>query len=127
MNEYEALVEKNVIIVLPKGINKKAIPLEFAFNIDRPFMIYGLPKKIQKYVKKNTKNILPKIKTKYTKIKALVQSPSVGEIMDVVETNEKPEFWFGEGIYVMSLGEALEYKKYFNSVFFIKRPDLFGR
>ena len=117
MDKYEALITNKVILVLPAGLNKEAIPLNFAFNINKPFVTYGLPKKIKSYIEKRA-TTLPKIKTKYPKIKALVQSPSVGVIIDVTTTNEKVKDWFKEGIYVMSLEEAIEYKKYFHSKFF---------
>lgn len=117
MDKYEALITNKVILVLPTGLNKKAIPLDFAFNVNKPFITYGLPKRVKSYIEKRA-TTLPKIKTKYPKIKALVQSPSVGVIIDVTTTNEKTKDWFKEGVYVMSLEEAIEYKKYFHSKFF---------
>ena len=68
--------------------------------------------------------LLPNIKTKYPKIKALVQSPVVGGIIDIGTAKEKINYWFEKGIYVMYLEEAKEYSKYFNVSFFTMDPTI---
>lgn len=117
MNGYEVLMTEKINLVLPEGLSKQTVPLELAINnSDKPFMTYGLPKDIKKFLKKKA-NVLSEIKTNYAKIQALVQSPVVGNIIDVGYSKEKPNTWIKEGIYVMSLEEAKEYSKIFNVSF----------
>lgn len=47
-----------------------------------------------------------------------MQSPITGMLIDVFNTKEKVKKWFSDGIYVMTLEEANEYRKYFISDFF---------
>ena len=115
MKKIYALITEKAVLVLPYKITEKAIPIEFAFNnTNVPFMAYGLPKNIKKYVEKNAKNIFPKIKTKY-KERAIVQSLPVGSIIDITNTKEKTSYWFKYGCYLMTLEEAEIYKNLFNS------------
>ena len=124
MNGYEVLMTEKINLVLPEGFAKNLVPLDFVIkNSPNPFITFGLPKKVKKYIEKNTK-FIPNIKTKYPKIKALVQSPTVGGIIDVGTTKEKINYWFEKGIYVMSLEEAKEYSKYFNASFFTIDPTI---
>lgn len=124
MNGYEVLMTEKINLVLPEGFTKDLVPLDFAIkNSQNPFITFGLPKKVKKYIEKNTK-FIPNIKTKYSKIKALVQSPVVGGIIDVGMSKEKINDWFEKGIYVMSLEEAKEYSKYFNVSFCTIDPTI---
>ena len=124
MNGYEVLMTEKINLVLPEGFAKNLVPLDFAIkNSQNPFITFGLPKKVKKYIEKNTK-FIPNIKTKYSKIKALVQSPVVGGIIDVGVSKEKINDWFEKGIYVMSLEEAKEYSKYFNVSFCTIDPTI---
>lgn len=124
MNGYEVLMTEKINLVLPEGFAKDLVPLDFAIkNSQKPFITFGLPKKVKKYIEKNTK-FIPNIKTKYSKIKALVQSPVVGGIIDVGISKEKINDWFEKGIYVMSLEEAKEYSKYFNVSFCTIDPTI---
>lgn len=124
MNGYEVLMTEKINLVLPKGFVKDLVPLDFVIkNSQNPFITFGLPKKVKKYIEKNTK-FIPNIKTKYSKIKALVQSPVVGGIIDVGISKEKINDWFEKGIYVMSLEEAKEYSKYFNVSFCTIDPTI---
>lgn len=76
MNGYEVLMTEKINLVLPEGFTKDLIPLDFAIkNSQKPFITFGLPKKVKKYIEKNTK-FIPNIKTKYPKIKALKYSLS---------------------------------------------------
>lgn len=126
-NKYTALIGKKAVVVVkkinddtPLTENLFSVPLDFAIaNVDKPFITYGLPKNLKKYIEKNAKNIIPLIKkTKYPKYTALVQSPITGMLIDVFNTKEKVKKWFSDGIYVMTLEEANEYRKYFISDFF---------
>lgn len=124
MNGYEVLITEKINIVLPEGFIKNLAPLDFVIkNSQKPFITFGLPKKVKKYIEKHTK-FIPSIKTKYPKIKALVQSPTIGGIIDVGITKEKINYWFEKGVYVMSLEEAKEYSKYFNVSFFTMDPTI---
>ena len=132
LDDYEVLVRKEVVIVLPSNPKKckkmgNEMPLSLAVtNIrNKPFMTYGLPKDVKKYVEKNAAKVLPKIKkTKYPKVRALVQSPVSGNIIDITDNKQKTEEWFfSSAIYVMTLEEAKEYCKYFNSGFFAMEPE----
>lgn len=115
MKKIYALITEKAVLVLPDKITEEAIPIEFAFNnTNVPFMTYGLPKNIKKYIEKNTKNIFPKIKTKH-KERAIVQSLPIGSIIDITSTKEKISYWFKYGCYLMTLEEAEIYKKLFNS------------
>lgn len=123
--EVEALITENVIVVLPSGMDTKAVPLDLALNnSEKPFVTYGLPKKLKSYIEKHAKATLPKIKTKYPKFTALVQAPSVGRIIDVAESAEEPNYWFKMGTYPMTLEEAREYSKYFDTVFFTMEDSI---
>ena len=124
MNGYEVLMTEKINLVLPEGFAKNLVPLDFVIkNSQKPFITFGLPKKVKKYIEKNAK-FIPNIKTKYPKIKALVQSPTIGGIIDVGITKEKINYWFEKGVYVMSLEEAKEYSKYFNVSFFTMDPTI---
>ena len=124
MNGYEVLIIEKINLVLPEGFTKNLVPLDFVIkNSQNPFIIFGLPKKVKKYIEKYTK-FIPNIKTKYHKIKALVQSPVVGGIIDIGTVKEKISYWFEKGVYVMSLEEAKEYSKYFNVSFFTMDPTI---
>ena len=124
MNGYEALMTEKINLVLPEGFTKNLVPLDFVIkNSQNPFITFGLPKKVKKYIEKKAK-FIPSIKTKYPKIKTLVQSPVVGGIIDIGTTKEKINYWFEKGIYVMSLEEAKEYSKYFNASFCTIDPTI---
>lgn len=124
MNGYEVLMTEKINLVLPEGFTKNLVPLDFVIKKSpNPFIIFGLPKKVKKYIEKHAK-FIPNIKTKYPKIKALVQSPVVGGIIDIGTAEEKISYWFEKGIYVMSLEEAKEYSKYFNVSFFTMDPTI---
>ena len=132
LDDYEALVRKEVVIVLPSNPKKckkmgNEIPLSLAIaNVrNKPFMAYGLPKDVKKYVEKNAAKVLPKIKkSKYPKYKAIVQSPISGNIIDITKGNEDIEdCFFTYATYIMTLEESKEYCKYFNSGFFTMKPE----
>ena len=124
MNGCEVLMTEKINLILPEGFTKNLAPLDFVIkNSQNPFITFGLPKKVKKQIEKNAK-FIPNIKTKYPKIKALVQSPVVGGIIDIGTAEEKISYWFEKGIYVMSLEEAKEYSKYFNVSFFTMDPTI---
>lgn len=121
MKEYEALITQEVNLILPKGLSKGAMPLDFvAKNSSKPFLTFGVPKAALKILKRfGSKTIsLPDKKERFPKMKAFVQSPDVGGIIDLFDNKEDCRNLFDEGIYVMTLEEAVLYKNLFGSNFF---------
>ena len=121
MKEYEALITQEVNLILPKGLSKGAMPLDFvAKNSSKPFLTFGVPKAALKILKRfGAKTIsLPDKKERFPKMKAFVQSPDVGGIIDLFDNKEDCRNLFDEGIYVMTLEEAVLYKNLFGSNFF---------
>ncbi len=121
MKEYEALITQEVNLILPKGLSKDAMPLDFvAKNSSKPFLTFGVPKAALKILKRfGAKTIsLPDKKERFPKMKAFVQSPDVGGIIDLFDNKEDCRNLFDEGIYVMTLEEAVLYKNLFDSNFF---------
>lgn len=135
LDDYEALVRKEVVIVLPsnpkkceKMGNEMSLSLAIANIRNKPFMTYGLPKDVKKYIEKNAAKVLPKIKkSKYPKYKAIVQSPISGNIIDISKDKniykDVEDWFFTYATYIMTLEEAKEYCKYFNSGFFTMEPE----
>ena len=54
MNGYEVLMTEKINLVLPEGFTKNLVPLDFVIkNSPNPFITFGLPKKVKKYIEDN--------------------------------------------------------------------------
>lgn len=132
MEGYNALVAKEIVIVVQEDFKNNQsyteIPLDMALmNIDKPFMTFGLPKKIKRYVEKKAYSIIKKPKSAYPNILFIVQCPIVGKMIDSLSKNfveriregsqKSIKEWFNEGCYVMTLEEAEIYRQHFDCVY----------
>ena len=75
---------------LPLGEWSKAvgtyIPLGIALaNLDKPFMTFGLPKKLKKYIEERARNVLETLKSKKGKFSVLAPGPEEGIGMWIYE------------------------------------------
>lgn len=62
------------------------IPLGIALaNLDKPFMTFGLPKKLKKYIEKKAKNIIETPKSKKGKFSIVAPGPEEGIGMWIFE------------------------------------------
>ena len=115
---------------LPLGEWSKAegtyIPLGIALaNLDKPFMTFGLPKKLKKYIEKRARNVLEVPKSKKGKFSILAPGPEEGIGMWIYErkkrgalTEKNKEYWFQQGAALMTVEEAIVYGKLFDKFFF---------
>ena len=113
-----AHIYKEIILVTPfetKTDNEIVMPIEDGImhsNLTgKKIMTFGLPKKLRKYIEKNTKNIFTaeKSKNKFT-----VMSPNAGFIIEKAEKKDTPEKLYPSGVYVMTEAEKDIYKEYFS-------------
>ena len=113
-----AHIYKEIILITPfktKTDNELIMPLDngimYSNMSGKKIMTFGLPKKLRKYIEKNTKNIFiaEKSKNKYT-----VMSPNVGSIIEKAEKKDTPEKLYSSGVYVMTETEKNIYKEYFS-------------
>lgn len=115
---------------LPLGEWSKAvgtyIPLGFALaNLDKPFMTFGLPKKLKKYIEERAKNVLETPKSKKGKFSVVAPGPEEGIGMWIYErketgalTEKNRKEWFTYGATIMTVEEAVIYGKLFDKSFF---------
>lgn len=135
MEGYNALVAKEIVIVVREDMwyfkNNQPyieIPLDMALmNIDKPFMTFGLPKKIKRYVEKKAYSIIKKPKSAYPNILLYVSCPIVGTMIFPLSENfverirvgsqKSIKKYFNEGSYVMTLEEAEIYRQHFDCAY----------
>lgn len=102
------------------------VPLGIALaNFDKPFITFGLPKKLKKYIEKKAKSVVEPIKSKKGKFNILVPGPAEGNGMwihmakeDIKMTEKNKKIWFYEGgTALMTVEEASVYAKLFDKFF----------
>ena len=102
------------------------IPLGIAFaNLDKPFVTFGLPKKLKKYVEKKARNIIEAPKSKKRKFTIVAPGPEEGIGMwiytrdkDTSITEKNKNEWFRQGATLMTVEEAVVFAKLFDKSFF---------
>ena len=102
------------------------IPLGIALaNLDKPFMTFGLPKKLKKYIEERARNVLETPKSKKGKFSVLAPGPEEGIGMWIYErkktgalTEKNKKEWFRQGATLMTVEEAVVYGKLFDKSFF---------
>lgn len=139
-NDCQVYIGKNALRVVKAGytssfiplgewsevIEGTYVPLGFALaNLDKPFMTFGLPKKLKKYIEERAKNILEVPKSKRGKFSVLAPGPEEGIGMWIYErketgalTEKNREEWFRQGATLMTVEEAVVYGKLFDKSFF---------
>ena len=141
-NNYEVYVGKNALRVVPEGYsrsfvawdgsNYKAegtfVPLGIALaNLDKPFVTFGLPKKLRKYIEGKAKNIVKVKSGRKGSITIAAPGPSEGIALWVYSskgklkepiTEKNTAKWFKEGaVSLMTVEEGKVYAKLFNKIF----------
>lgn len=136
MEGYSALVAKEIVIVVRDDMRYfknnhqpyTEIPLDMALmNIDKPFITFGLPKKIKRYVEKKAYSIIKTPKSAYPNILFYVPCPIVGRMILPLSENfveriragsqKSIKKYFNECCYVMTLEETEIYRQYFDCVY----------
>ncbi|MCH5291982.1 MAG: hypothetical protein J1D88_09565 [Treponema sp.] len=139
-DNYEVYVGKNALRVVREGYSRSFykyderyevegtyVPLGIALaNFDKPFITFGLPKKLKKYIENRAKNIVEPVKSKKGKFNILVPGPAEGKGMWVFESTDKDmkmteknkKTWFCDGSALMTVEEATVYAKLFDKTFF---------
>lgn len=112
----KALVTKDYILPLHDNADCEGVmPLGLAVqNSDKPVWVIGVPGKVKKAVMKLTKNVFDsRGKSKLPKVKALVQTPVTGGIIDLSDSKQDVNYWFENGSYVMTIEEAEMWLEHF--------------
>ena len=138
-DNYQVYIGKNALRVVREGYSRSFykycegyevegtyIPLGIALaNFDKPFITFGLPKKLKKYIEKKAKNVIETPKSKKGKFNILVPGPAEGKGMWIFESTNKDlkmteknkKFWFYDGPALMTVEEATVYAKLFDKFF----------
>ena len=138
-DNYEVYVGKNALRVVREGYSRSFykyyegyevegtyVPLGIALaNFDKPFITFGLPKKLKKYIESRAKNIVEPVKSKKEKFNILVPGPAEGKGMWIFESTDKDmkmteknkKTWFYDGPALMTVEEATVYAKLFDKFF----------
>ncbi|MCH5291984.1 MAG: hypothetical protein J1D88_09575 [Treponema sp.] len=146
-DNYEVYVGKNALRVVPEGYSHSFVawdgsnykgkgtfvPLGIALaNFDKPFVTFGLPKKLRKYIEKRAKNIV-KVKG-WRKGRVTIAAPgpsegialwiypSKGKLKEPI-TEENTKKWFEEGVSLMTMEEGKIYAKLFDKIFVPEGDD----
>lgn len=138
-DNYEVYIGKNALRVVREGYSSSFykyderykvegayIPLGIALkNLDKPFVTFGLPKKLKKYIEKRAKNIVKSVKSEKGKFNILVPGPAEGKGMwifkstdkDMKMTEKNKKTWLCDGPALMTVEEASVYAKLFDKFF----------
>lgn len=138
-DNYEVYVGKNALRVVPEGYSHSFIawdgskykgegtfvPLGIALaNLDKPFVTFGLPKKLRKYIEEKARNIVKVKSGRKGGITIMAPGPSEGIGLWVYSSRGKETIteknvatWFKEGVALMTIEEGKVYAKLFNKIF----------
>lgn len=139
-NDCQVYIGKNALRVVKAGYTSSFIPLgEWSTvivgtyiplglalaNLDKPFMTFGLPKKLKKYIEERAKNVIEAPKSKKGKFTVVAPGPEEGIGMwihkrdkDTSITEKNKKEWFRQGATLMTVEEAVVYGKLFDKSFF---------
>ena len=130
MKEYKAYNGEKAIHPISinfedkKSLEEKTISLEEAIKIyndkNIPFILFGVDKKAQKYIKQKAAYIISPKTNKFKRIVALVPNPLSGSIIDLYKRKdlENKEWYDKEGANIMTIEQAVLYQKFFSEVQF---------
>ena len=140
-DNYEVYVGKNALRVVPEGYSHSFVawdgsnykgkgtfvPLGIALaNLDKPFVTFGLPKKLRKYIEGKARNIVKVNSGRKGRITIAAPGPSEGIGLWVYSskgrvkepiTEKNTAKWFEEGVSLMTVEEGKVYAKLFNKIF----------
>ena len=140
-DNYEVYIGKNALRVVPEGYSRSFVawdgsnykgkgtfvPLGIALaNLDKPFVTFGLPKKLRKYIEGKARNIV-KVESGWkgsitiaapgpSEGIALWVYPSKGKLKEPI-TEKNTATWFKEAVALMTVEEGKVYAKLFNKIF----------
>lgn len=125
MEKYRAYIGEKAIIPISinfddkESLKEKTVSLKKAIEISNdknlPFILFGLDKQIQKYIKMRAAYILkPKI-NKFKRMIAIVPNPLAGSIIDLYNRKAlKNRKWYEQaGANIMTIEQAILYQKFF--------------
>ena len=132
MKGYEVLVGKTAMRVVPEGYfdgfyfttieRTPTVPLDIALaNYQTPFLTLGLPKKLKKYIERRAKNAVSmNDKTKCKQLVFVATHPGLDTVFYTysayqfkLNDKSKKEMLAGGAMYLLTLEQVLEYRKYF--------------
>ena len=130
MKKYRAYIGEKAILPVSinfddkKSLEEKTIDLNEAIKISNdknlPFVLFGIDKQVQKYIKTKAAYIIPPKSFKFKKIATVVPNPLAGSIIDLYEKKSlRNKIWYEQaGAYVMTIEQAVLYQKFFPEVQF---------
>ena len=128
--KYRIYIGKTAALILPNKdiFEKDTLPLSIGIHLvkskDLPVIPFGIPKEVVKFLKKNNITLAKTpSENKFKKIYASVQSPLVGTITDIYTDKKYIKDNFENGIFTMTIEEAVIYQKYFESHFILSPFD----
>lgn len=131
MKGYEVYVSKKALRVVGENyangfINAKVegltCSLDFALkNYETPFITFGLPKKLKKYIEKRAKNFISMSDDTEYNLVAIATSPEEEHIIDVYATDKEmcniseknKKRWHISSSYLMTIEQAKVYQELF--------------
>ena len=137
MKGYEVYVGDKALRVVEEGyalnfVNAKIegliCDLDFALkNCSKPFITFGLPKRLKKYVEKRAKNFVSMSDDTKYKLSVFVGSPEENDLLQVYNLNTKTmrmseknkKKWHSCSNYLMTVEQARVYQEYFPENYFI--------
>ena len=143
MKGYEVYVGDKALRVVTEGYTRNFInakieglicDLDFALkNCSKPFITFGLPKRLKKYVEKRAKNFISMSDDTKYKLSVFVGSPEENDLlmvynldlkdMRMCEKNKKK--WHSYSNYLMTVEQAKVYQEYFpENYFIVMKKDL---
>ena len=143
MKGYEVYVSEKALRVVWEGyansfINAKVegltCDLDFALkNYSRPFVTFGLPKKLKKYIEKRAKNFISMSDDTEYDLVATATSPEEEHVIEINTTNKNgynmseknKKKWHSCSNYIMTIEQAKVYQELFpENRFFVMKKDL---
>lgn len=125
MEKYRAYIGEKAIIPISinfddkKSLKEKTIELNEAIKISNdknlPFILFGIDKKVQKYIKTRAVYILNPEINKFKRMVAVVPNPLAGFIIDLYNKKDlRNKEWYEQaGVSIMTIEQAVLYQKFF--------------
>ena len=143
MKGYEVYIGEKALRIVGKGyangfINAKVegltCGLDFALkNCSKPFITFGLPKRLKKYIEKRAKNFISMSDDTEYDLVAIATSPEEEHIIEVCTTDAKncnmseksKKDWHRCSNYIMTIEQAKVYQEYCpENRFYVMKEDL---